>query len=408
VHHHEERTIMQSRRLALILCATLAVTARASDHLDSPATVANPQADIADVYAWPSSDGQHLNLAMTIQGHSFSDRVDYAIHIDSGAAFGHTRASTTFKCHFAAANSVTCSLGNADTVTGDPTNLAGVEGKRHLVRLYAGVRDDPFYNNIKGLLAAYQAAGDAIMKGSPLDKSSCAHFDAPVAKAILDQMSHTDGGKAQNFLSNWTVSAIVVSVDLAAVTQGGKMLAVWGTTSAGDKQLDRMARPFIVNTLLGTAPFSMDETSGRRRQEYNEAPPAHWAQFIVDLERSLAFQDSLDGHCGNQLLAGPRESATRYRQLAQVFADDRLWVNVAERKCTQFFAVELASLTKQKTMSHDCGGRTPTYDTPNQWRSLLIAGSLTGITDGLDRDEHPPSATEFPFLAPAGPEHVDH
>ena len=67
--------------------------------------------------------------------------------------------------------------------------------------------------------------------------------------------------------------------------------------------------------------------------------------------------------------------------------------------CTQFFGVELASLAGQKALGGDCGGRSPTYDTSNAWRSLLIAGTLTGVTDGLAEDEHPPSATVFPFLA---------
>jgi hypothetical protein len=91
-----------------------------------------------------------------------------------------------------------------------------------------------------------------------------------------------------------------------------------------------------------------------------------------------------------------------------VFADDRLWVNSAAQTCTQFFAVEIASLTHQRGLSHDCGGRTPTYDTSNAWRSLLISGTPTGVTDGLDRDEHLPSATAFPFLAPPDAERVDH
>src|SRR6185437_11828360 len=141
--------------VALILSTTLAVTARASDHLDSPATVANPQADIADVYAWTSPEGGRLNLVMTIQAHTFSDKVDYVIHVDSGEVFGHTSASTSIACRFAAATEVKCKLGDADTVSGDPTSPTGLEGRNHRLRVYAGPRDDPFYNNIKGLLAAY-------------------------------------------------------------------------------------------------------------------------------------------------------------------------------------------------------------------------------------------------------------
>jgi hypothetical protein len=176
-----------------MLCAAVAVTARASDHLDSPATVANPQADIADVYAWPSTDGKRLNLAMTIQAHTFSNRIDYVIHIDSGTVFGQTTASTSIECRFAAANEAQCNLGTSDSVSGDPTNARGLDGQRRLLRVYAGLRDDPFYNNIKGLLAAYQTAAEAIKKGAPMDLSGCAHFDADTSSAIREQMTHTDG-----------------------------------------------------------------------------------------------------------------------------------------------------------------------------------------------------------------------
>jgi len=394
--------------VALILSTTLAVTARASDHLDSPATVANPQADIADVYAWTSPEGGRLNLVMTIQAHTFSDKVDYVIHVDSGEVFGHTSASTSIACRFAAATEVKCKLGDADTVSGDPTSPTGLEGRNHRLRVYAGPRDDPFYNNIKGLLAAYQAASAAIKNGARVDAAGCAHFDTSTTKVVLDEMRHTDGGPAKNFLYNWTVSAIVISADLSSISKGGKLLAVWGTTSLGVKALDRMARPFVANTLLGAAPFSIDDASGLLREAYNESFPTTSVAFITDLQRSLAFQDSLDGQCGNQVLAESQESPSRYRELANVFADDRLWVNSASRVCTQFFAVEIANLKGDEALSHDCGGRAPTYDTSNAWRSLLIAGVLTGVTDGLGQDEHPASATVFPFLAPPDPQRVDH
>ena len=392
----------------LLLLSIFEGATYASDHLDSPATVANPQADIADVYAWTAPDGRWLNLAMTIQGHSFSEKVQYVLHVDSGKVFGQTTSSTLISCRFATATAVSCQLGKADSVSGDPTNPAGLEGRNHRFRVYAGLRDDPFYNNIKGLLGAYQAANDAIKKGAALDTSGCARFDAATTQAIRDQMSHTEGGPAQNFLGNWSVSAIVFSVDLSAVTMGGKLLAVWGSTSMAGKQVDRMARPFVENTLLGIAPFSPDDASGLLRQSFNSMDPGDGARLVGDLQKGLAFQDSLDGVCGNQLLAEPNEGPSRYQALSKVFADDRLWVNSASSVCTQFFAVELASLAGQNSLSSDCGGRTPTYDTSNIWRSLLIAGTLTGITDGLPQDEHPPSAQVFPFLAPPDANRVDH
>jgi hypothetical protein len=394
--------------LGLVLSTTFGITARASDHLDSPATVANPEADIGDVYAWTSPEGRQLNLAMTIQGHTFSGKVQYVLHIDSGKVFGHTTATTSIVCSFAAANAVLCKVGDADSASGDPTNPAGIEGRNHRFRVYAALRDDPFYNNVKGLIGAYQTASLAIKNGARVDAAGCAHFDEVTVKEIRDHMDHTDGGPAQNLLYNWTVSAIVISVDLAAVSKGGQLLAVWGTTSIAGEPLDRMAIPFVKNTLLGTAPFSTDDASGVRRGEFNSARPTTSARFIADLQKTLAFQDSLDGNCGNQVLAEPKVSPLRYRALAALFADDRLWVNSASTVCTQFFAVELANLGGQKTLSGDCGGRAPTYDTPNVWRSLLIAGATTGVTDGLHQDEHAPSDTTFPFLAPPDPKGLSH
>jgi hypothetical protein len=389
------------------LCAFAAI-ARASDHFDSPATAANPQADIGDVYAWISTEGRQLNLAMTIQGHTFSDKVQYALHIDSTKVLGHTTASTTIVCHFAAANAVNCKVGNADSASGDPTDPSGLEGRNRRFRVYAALRDDPFYNNLKGLLGAYAVTSAAIKSGVPVDAAGCQQFNEATTKTILDQMAHTDRGPAKNGLYNWTASAIVISVDLDVVSKGGEFLAVWGTTSIAGKPLDRMGLPFVKDTLLGSSPFSTDDASAVRRKQFNAARPTTSAGFIPDIQKMLGFQDALDGKCGNQLLAGAGESPSRYLTLAKLFAEDRLWVNSASSVCTQFFAVELTNLVGQKTFNQDCGGRSPTYDAANVWRSLLIAGTATGITDGLHQDEHPPSATVFPFLAAPDPNGVDH
>jgi hypothetical protein len=393
---------------ALMLCTAPTAMTHASDHLDSPATITNPQADIADIYAWTSPDGRQLNLIMTIQGHTFSDKVQYTMHIDSGKTFGSTNASTSIVCRFAAANSASCKVGDADSAAGDPTDPKGLEGRNHRFRVYAALRDDPFYNNVKGLIGAYQTANTAIKNGAATDAAGCAHFEESTVKAIADQMSHTEGGPAQNLLYNWTVSAIVISVDLRAVSKGGKLLAVWGSTSIGGKPLDRHALPFVKNHLLGSSPFSTDDASGIRREQFNAVLPTTSAGFVVDMQKALAFFDSLDGKCGNQILAESQESPARYRVLAKLFAEDRLRVNTASKVCTQFFAVELAALAGDKQMRRDCGGRAPTYDASNVWRSLLIAGAATGTTDGLHQDEHPPSDTVFPFLAPPDPKGVDH
>jgi hypothetical protein len=202
----------------------------------------------------------------------------------------------------------------------------------------------------------------------------------------------------------------VISVDLDVVSKGGPILAVWGSSSTSNRLLDRMARPFVGNTLLGVAPFSTDEASGAERERFNAAGPGAGTAFIGTIEKSLAFEDSLDGKCGNQLLASKTAAtSSRYRVLASMFADDRLWVNSAARSCRQLFAVELAALAGRKDYAADCGGRSPTYEAPNMWRSLLVGGSTDVVEwDGLSGDEHISSAVTFPFLAAPGPNGVDH
>jgi hypothetical protein len=381
----------------------------ASDHFDSPAMVANPQADIADIYAWTTADNR-LNLVMTIVGHSFSDRITYAFHVDSGKAFGKTTASTLIACQFPGPRVADCKVGDADAAHGDATNPAGLEGRNHRFRVFAGLRDDPFYNNVKGSLGAYGVEAAAVKAGAVLDKAGCPQLDTATAQAIAEQWRHTDGGPATNLLANWTASAVVISVDLDVVNKGGNLIAVWGSTASPTRQIDRMARPFVGNTLLGAAPFSSDAPSSDIRDRFDAATPDTSASFVPMIEKTLAMQDSLDGKCGNQLLASKdHDSPTRYNALARVFADDRLWVNSASHVCTQFFAVELAALADRKPYQMDCGGRSPVYDTPNQWRSLLITGNTDGVHwDGLSGDEHQPSATAFPFLAPPDPHGVDH
>lgn len=405
--------------LGFVVCGIWSGATVGSNHLDTPAVIANPQANIGDLYAWTAVDGRHLNLVMDIVGDSFSDKLSYVFHIDSGPEFGKTAATTQIACRFPEPAVVDCRLGKVDRARGDASRAGGLEGARHRFRVFAGLRDDPFFNNVKGTRAAYQVAFTALKQGVTRDAAGCPRFDRPTAQKILYEWRHTDGGPATNFLAHWTSSALVISVDLDALDRGGRMFAIWGSTQTAARRFDRVGRPLTKNALLGlTDAAGVDDTL---KEAWNRSTPATSARFVPDMEKSLAFYDGLDGACGNQwLVAGEtdmagreaemagRDMAGRYRSLALLLADDRLWVNAASTKCTQLFAVELASLGGRADLSGDCGGRTPTYTASNTWRSLVVKGSLTGIDDGLDHDEHEPSTTDFPFLAPPDAQGINH
>ena len=375
----------------------------ASNHLDTPTAIANPQANIGDLYAWISSDGSRLNLVMDIVGHSFSDKLDYVFHIDSGTRFGATTATVAITCRIHAADDAECRVGDADQARGDASKPVGLDGQHHRFRVFAGLRDDPFFNNVKGTRAALQLAMSALKDGAVPDAAGCPSFDPTTSRAILAQWRQTEGRPGTNFLAGWVASSLVISVDLGEVAKGGRMLAVWAATTMADRQLDRAGRPMMKNALIGL--LAADEASDTLKEDYNKATPATSMRFVPEIERSLAFYDGFDGTCGNQLLAGRKaEPSSRYRALATLFADDRLWINSAATVCMQLFAVEQAALAGRRDLRNDCGGRSPTYNTANVFRSLLVDGSNTSVDDGVDHDELAPSATVFPFLvAPAGP-----
>jgi len=354
---------------------------RASDHLDTPTVAMNPRADIGDLYAWTSPDGKQLNLVMTVVAQSFSDKVEYTFHIDSGKRLGATTGTTAIVCRFSADQSADCRADGAAPL-----------------RVFAGKRDDPFFNNVKGTRAAYQRAAAAVRNGAAPDAAGCSTFDAKTTEAILSEWRHTDGGAASDFLEGWTPAALVVAIDIDRVAKQGPLLAVWATTSSQDGQLDRVGRPLTGNALLGTVATA--DVSDKLKENYNRAIPATAARFVPEIEKNLGLYDGFDGKCGNQLLANKSATgAGRYRELATLLADDRLWVNSAYGVCKQFFAVELAELTGPGTFDNDCGGRTPTYSAANVYRSLLANGTAAGIDDGLTRDKREHSSTVFPFLA---------
>jgi hypothetical protein len=375
----------------------LAVPAIASDHLDTPSVIADPRADIGDLYGWMSPDRTRLNLAMTIVGHSFSDKLAYIFHIDSGARIGRTTRTTDVVCRFDTAQHADCRAG-ADRAHGDVREAGGLESEDGSFRLFAGLRDDPFFNNVKGTREAYNVVVAALGNGTRTDAAACPLLDAATSARMLDAWRHTGGGPAKNLLAGWTPDSIVISIDVRAINAGGRLLGIWATTENGKGQIDRAGRPLTANALFAT--FGPDDVGDKLKEAFNRATPATGAQFVPELEKGLALYDGFDGKCGNQpLIASALVGPARYRALAELLADDRLWVNSGSGRCEQFMAVELATLMRRREMARDCGGRTPIEDSTDVYRAVLINGTTTGASDGVGRDEREHSDRIFPFLA---------
>ncbi len=204
-----------------------------------------------------------------------------------------------------------------------------------------------------------------------------------------------------------TCSAIVVLVAVMLLAGCGESHSSSPTTNppppaVSVNQIDRMGRAGV-NTAL-TNPFfdpsvaSQEEMHGAIQDEYNGATnPAQWStMFAAEIAGNLAVLDGLDRICGNQLLAGSAATAGRYNTLAGILADDQLYVNTASGTCNQYLAVEANAVG---ITNNDCGGRTPLEDTIDTTYSLLAAGALSGVGDGVAADgDGRASLTAFPFL----------
>lgn len=223
--------------LALVAAAS---TALGADHLDGPAVAADSTADITDVYSW--LDGSNVVLVMNVSplattASKFSDKVQYVFHTESTSAFGMAGTKVDVICTFDAAQKISCWVGDKAYVTGDASATAGLEAADKSFKVFAGLRDDPFFFNLDGFKDTV-ATVDAAAAGLTFDAAGCPALDAAtsaalVAKLKTDPNSTPPGGVAKDFFAGKNVLSIVLSVDKKLLNGGGPLLNVWGSTNKG-------------------------------------------------------------------------------------------------------------------------------------------------------------------------------
>jgi len=209
--------------------------ARSADHLDSPAVMAAPNADINDVYTW--MDGNNVVLAMTFYpntplGTMFDPSLQYVFHTKSGAGLGQTAVPVDVIATFDASQNVSVWVGTSDYVTGNATNpaapLVSADGK---VSVFTGTRADPFFFNLNGFrdtVAAVEAAAPGLM----FNAQGCPAIDAATSATLVGFLSHTSNGTMppSNFFATFNAMAIVVAVDKSLLTTNGTTMSVWAGT----------------------------------------------------------------------------------------------------------------------------------------------------------------------------------
>jgi hypothetical protein len=220
--------------------AALAVTAivfvaqivRAADHIDGPQASADPAADITDAFAWMTPDADKVILVMDLTrnadvGSRFSDSVQYVFHTTSQASFGGTpSADVPVICQFDPQQRIECWADGGSYVTGDAGTPSGIVSRDGKLRVFAGLRNDPFFFNLPGFRATARIVTGAA-SSLTFDAAGCPAVDSATSTALVTQLkSAPDGGPPLDGFANFNVIAIVLEVDKSILTQNGPILSV--------------------------------------------------------------------------------------------------------------------------------------------------------------------------------------
>lgn len=272
-----------SKRLLLSIGALVALAGAAviglapgsaADHGDAPLSKANHAEDLADVYAFGGASGNTV-LALTVNPltmpgdtPAFDPQGLYQFRIDNNGdatpdvtynvTFGDpaadgSQAVTLRRVTGAQADSL--SAAGSTLLTGKTTagTAAPVVNQKNGVKLFAGLRDDPFF------------------------------FDLNAFKAGLKFRN-----PGNNFFQGLNASAIVIEVPSSDFLASGSTTAgVWAVTSKNGGVIDRMGRPAI-NTVF--VPAEM-------KDQFNNTKPADdlaaWKATFVATLNSLGSDPKL-------------------------------------------------------------------------------------------------------------------
>ncbi len=191
---------------AAICIAVLLIssTAWSADHIDSPAAVTYPHADIGDFYAWHTPDGK-LNAIITFYGMSNSPQgnynadILYGVHIDyDGDNMPNRDIWVRFGQNGMGAWGVQVeNLPGAvgPVVGGVQATIDGGGG----TSVFAGAADDPFFFDFEG-------------------------YQTTLQTATLSFDSNRDSFAGTN------VTVIALQMDLAQASNGQAEFSIWATT----------------------------------------------------------------------------------------------------------------------------------------------------------------------------------
>ena len=357
-----------------------------SDHISGPRALADPIADITDVYAFPSPERPgHLVLVMNTLPFAkpddlLSDGLLYRFRLrplEEVAPFAPGKAEFAFDCVFSAPQRAeqegTCTTPAGATVAFRVNDPDG--GSGHGVRVFAGARWDPFI------------------------------MDAPATLKTIatGKLEFTDPGSI--YLDGKNVLSLVLEID-AALLDGARLVGVVAETLTRGKfnvRIERVGRPEVKNLMLAPKQFDQVNRDLEIRDLYNMEDAFHLADGYVGayrarLNANLGFWDGLDG----KVDWPTREDGTH--PLTELVLADYLVVDVGKPYAEQGSFLEIELAARRGEAHETCGGRAPNDDVMDTiFTQLINGGNGPVIRDGVDHATRRAART-FPYLAPPNPE----
>ena len=368
-----------------------------SHHISGPRAAAEPIADITDLYAFssPEHPGRLVLVLNTLPfappSAVFSDGLIYRFRLrpltasdrDDGAPFVAGGEEMVIDCAFSvpaggyAANDPaqegTCATPAGETVSIRVNDEHG--GQAHGVRVFAGLRWDPFI------------------------------MDAPAALKTIatGKLAFTDPGAI--YLDGKNVLSLVVEVDRAVLGHAELYGVVAETLTRGrlNVRLERVGRPEVPNLMLAPKQFDPVNRDLEIRDLYNmddafHLSPAYENAYRARLNANLAFWDGLDGKTDWPAREGGAHPLT------ELILADYLVVDVTKPYAEQGSFLEIELAARHGEAHRTCGGRALNDDVMDTIFTLLVnAGNGPVIRDGVDQATRPASRA-FPYLAPPNPD----
>jgi len=249
-------------------------------------------------------------------------------------------------------------------------------GREGGLRVYAGLRSDPFFIDLPAWLESLETGRLAFKQ------------------------------EGQNSLAGANVLGVVVEADCEPLLQSSRapLFAVVGETVVDGKlpvRIERFGRPEIKNHILSMKEFDQVNRDLEVRDLYNLEDAFHMSKdyrgvYRARLNANLPVIDRLDGKTDWPL--GPDGA----HPLTDLLLDDYLVVDVSKPFAEDsYFEIERATL--QGRPHETCGGRSLNENVMDTIYTLLVnAGNGQRISDGVDRATVPASEV-FPYMAPPNP-----